>query len=354
MRTLQLQSLAPFSLSDPKADHAAFADPTAAPPAWLITHQDTATNVLGRVRQGTVPAHAPVVAPLGPARHQDAHALVKQRLALLPPWAGRSGAGAMPVAPGVAGAARLRQGASPGVPELVIMCPPTEDYKPLVEFMLLLQGLNARHVVVLGDLARRWAKDRNDTPSMYTMVHGDSSVGCISSGPTRSGAGWRRDVTLEWEHPSVDDPETSVCNQHKFQQMQVECGTPGVLGPTQLRCAADWILWNHQPGDRVVLLGRDDRGVSATPGADPLLAMSGQLALTLALRQGLAATAGPSPETADAFHRHQQRQWLQDAASDLHQRDPALLGDAVHLAAALAASAPVAEASRAPVHSSAA
>ncbi|WP_184294531.1 hypothetical protein [Roseateles terrae] len=240
------------------------------------------------------------------------------------------------------------------------MRPPSDDYVPMVEFMLILRGLNARHVVALGNVARPWAKDGEATPSTYVLVDGDSAVRYRSSDVTQRGAGWRRQIEFEWEPPANDPPSnappaTKVCDRHKIEQLQVECGTPGTLGPAQLRCAADWILWNSQPGERVVLLGRDDVGVKSSPDADPLLAMSGQLALTLALRQGLMATAGPTPDTADAFYRHQQRQWLLDAASDLHQRDPALLGGPVHLAAALAASEPLdAPDCPAPMHSPAA
>ncbi len=241
------------------------------------------------------------------------------------------------------------------------MQPPTDDYVPMAEFMLLLRSLNARKMVVLGDVSERWAKDQGDIPSTFVTVIAKSAVRYKSSEATPLGPGWRRQIQFEWQHPPFDQssnaPEdTTICDEHSVEQLQVACATPGTLDPTALRCAADWILRTSRPGERVVLLGRDDPGMSTSPDAHPLLAMSGQLALTMALRQGLAATAEPALEAADAFYRHQQRQWLQNAGSDLHQRDPALLGGPVHLAAALAASEPLAmtAAASAPVHSRAA
>jgi hypothetical protein len=329
MRPLPLQSLFP-SLLDPTADHAALSAPSAAAPAWLTRHQDVASAALTRARQGVLPAHAPVLAPPAPPIQADRHALLKQRLTLAAPLTRPEG-----VAAGESSAPRTG-------PALLVMVTPPDSYQPLVEFLLMLKGLNARHVVVLGDMSEWWAQDRGNPARQYSLgdCHG-SRVYADFSSPVNHGASWLRDVRLAWERPSAEAPDTPLREEHGYRQLQLACGTSGTLGPSQLRCAADWIRVNTQPGDRVVLLGRDDLALPRRHDADPLLAMSGQVALTLALNQHLRASPGAISDTGDPRFQHRQQHRLTEAASELHQRHPALLGGPVHLAAALAASEPL-------------
>lgn len=329
MRTLPLQS--PFSaLLDPTADQTALSDPSAAPPAWLTQHQDTAAAALTQARQGVIPAHAPVLAPPGPSIPADQHPLLKQRMTLATPLA-------RPERVTAGDTAAPRTG-----PALLVMVPPTDSYKPLVEFMLILKGLNARHVVVLGDMSEWWAQDRGDPARQYSL--GDrygSRVHADASSPVNHGASWLRKVHMAWERPAQGSTDTILRDEHTYRQLQLACGTSGTLGPAQLRCAADWIRTNTKAGESVVLLGRDDLALPRRHDADPLLAMSGQVALTLALNQHLRASAGAIDDAGDPRFQHQQQQRLREAASELHQRHPALLGGPVHLAAALSASDPL-------------
>ncbi len=319
------------SLNEPIEPLGASARAIADTPDWATPHLDLANEVYTQVRTAKAPMHIRVLKPNIPPRVLNQDPFVRERLALRPP-----------PHPCNRLLAPLEGQGFPKVPEMVVARPPSMAYDSLAMFMLHLKQEQARHVVVLGDLDERWLPQREEGPKTCTQVCQNSTMRVLTSAATPFGTAQKRSVEFHWEFPDAlrhtdsGEPSARVSHHHRIDLLQVSTPTPDMLGPSELRDLTTWVFQQVNPQEPVILLGRDHLPPARVFNVDPQLAMSGQVAATMALRQVLPQLGALSEQTQAV-----QQELLLSVFDDLFNRHPVLLGGPTHLAAVLAASEPV-------------
>lgn len=127
----------------------------------------------------------------------------------------------------------------------------------------------------------------------------------------------------------IEEPTTKV-----ISHLHVDVATPGLLDPSALRTASQWLSATVADGGSVAVVAMETPGRQNAAGEDlNLMMMGGQLALAMAVRKNAAQWRKDHPWVTED-HRPPALM-LGDFANALHALHPELLGHADHLCAQL-------------------
>lgn len=319
-------------------------------PDWAFRHAEVAEGILEWAR---LPARRATSAPLF------------ELSAGSPPapsgpggTAGRGGRG-LPVLQGILSMSPLLTDGGAGAatnPVLMLIKCPTGSGPQLAELMRLFNAHDVRHMITLGPLPRGFLPE----PTLFASagsIHqslGQSLVASstearpfsagqvstltlinTSSPPAPTGIPASTDVS------SSTTPAAAPASAHSLvvERLQVTLPTPELLEPTALLAIMQWLCMHTQPGDRVAVMAAESNDRRRHLREDPaLMFIGGQLAMALALQQAPALSgqlqqAHPLLVSPSA----QRTTLLAAAARALHDLNPSLVGEALHLSALLEA-----------------
>lgn len=253
-------------------------------------------------------------------------------------------------------------------PSLMLMACPPRAKAALPEVMRLLKSHDIRHMLTLGDLNTEWIQPYTPSSSDLRTSHLPHTPWTLETRHFEpQDVGWSSQLTIVEQPPRlaapsptasssafspslVSSPEVRLPKDQWGDQLYetlIASGQPtrwemtrlhlptlsdNLMGPDALRQATRW-LDTLPPGTRVAVLAAEVGSPRAAGGrTDPVVTMGGQLAMTLALRE-----AQPSMVPNDRHARRMQQDQLLQAAAELHDHHPPMLGHVPHLSAVLEA-----------------
>jgi hypothetical protein len=319
MHGLSLRHLNPFARCTSSADH------RPPQPEWQTTRQKAARQILRQAPQ--LPVQSKLASQFSmegaqaPGRNSQ---VLKDSLCLRP----ELNANGEPVPVG---------------PQLLALSSPENHLARLAELVHLLKDRDVHHLLVLGKISTAALKpdDYVRSASSSYDVNGQQLVLTTSMPHWQDGLQTRTlslRVDSEGQRGAAgleaNGPEGP--SRHLLTLVEVEPTEAGLLSPDDLKQICDWSQKTISRGEPLAIVAREfpeDEGRRNSGAANPLLIMTGQLALTMSLRRELDAGSAPGQRrTPD-----QQEQPLARAAAELHRRLPSYLGNEKHLSAVLAA-----------------
>ncbi|ALV04899.1 hypothetical protein DES44_3595 [Roseateles depolymerans] len=127
----------------------------------------------------------------------------------------------------------------------------------------------------------------------------------------------------------IEEPTTKV-----IRHLHVDVSTPGLLDPSALRTASQWLGATVADGGSVAVVAMETPGHQSADGEDlNLMTMGGQLALGMAVRKNAAKWRKDHPQVTE--NHHPAATMLGSFARELHALHPELLGHVDHLCAQL-------------------
>jgi hypothetical protein len=225
----------------------------------------------------------------------------------------------------------------PRGPQLLALASPEQEGQPLAELVNLLMKRGVGHLLVLGRVSNDAMRvDRGNQPLSHLTAFNNIPILLRTSAAQPMDQCLASELTLitglsnEPPTPNAILPRQS----HVLQMLRVPLEEPALLNPDELRTTVTWARDRMKDGAPLAIIAQDTppRGQARDDRTQPLLAMTGQLALVFSLLR----QQGPSTGDTGNWAERQQR-LLTEGATELHGLNPGYLGTERHLSAVLAA-----------------